>query len=47
MVIERFKGNNPNPVGERFAERGRMMLIRQIQNDPQVKALIDPIGLAM
>jgi hypothetical protein len=25
MVIERFKGDNPKTVGERFAERGRMM----------------------
>ena len=25
MVIEHFKDNNPKPVGERFAERGRMM----------------------
>lgn len=25
MVIERFKHNNPNPVGERFKSRGRML----------------------
>jgi hypothetical protein len=25
MVIERFKDNNPNPVGERFKAHGRML----------------------
>lgn len=25
MVIERFKHGNPNPVGERFRQRGRML----------------------
>jgi hypothetical protein len=25
MVIERFKHNNPSPVGERFKSRGRML----------------------
>jgi hypothetical protein len=25
MVIERFKGGDPRPVGERFARKGRML----------------------
>ncbi len=25
MLIERFKHNNPDPVGERFKSRGRML----------------------
>jgi len=25
MVIERFKNNDPGPVGRRFAEQGRML----------------------
>jgi hypothetical protein len=25
MVVERFKHNNPSPVGERFKSRGRML----------------------
>jgi len=25
MIIERFKNADPRPVGERFAERGRML----------------------
>jgi len=25
MVIERFQGGNPGPVGERFKAKGRMM----------------------
>jgi hypothetical protein len=25
LVIERFRGGDPRPVGERFRERGRMM----------------------
>ncbi len=25
MVIERFRGGNPDPVGARFKERGRMI----------------------
>lgn len=25
MVIERFRGGNPRPVGERFLKYGRMM----------------------
>lgn len=25
MVIERFKGGDPTPVGQRFRERGRMI----------------------